>query len=172
MRRVFAWIVLAAAALSASGCGQIGLGPGRAASEPSPLAAQTASLPDFRGYAGQTYAAFVAQPGMQRYSLTELGLSHDEQARFTYAMANQAVGVLTSGGGSEALVFSGCAPSGCLEGLSVLAIDIGTGEAFVGVSDMTGAAELAPNDRLEALLRLTSPSRTWDDPVRPTTVPG
>jgi hypothetical protein len=172
MRRVFARTVLVAAALSAGGCGQVGLGPHRAASEPTPLAAPTSPLPDFRAYAGQTYAAFVAQPGMERYSLEALGLSHDEQARFTYAMANQAAGVLTSGGGSEALVFSGCAPSGCLEGLSVLAIDVGTGDAFVGVSDMTGAAELAPNDRLEALLRLTSPSRTWDDPVRPDSVPG
>jgi hypothetical protein len=172
MRRVFAQILLLAAALSAGGCGQVGLGPPRAASEPTPLAAPPASVPDFRAHAGQTYAAFVSEPGMERYSLEALGLSHDEQARFTYAMANQAVGVLATGGGSEALVFSGCAPSGCLEGLSGLAIVVGSGDVFVGVSDMTGAAELAPNDRLEALLRLTSPSRTWDDPVRPTSVPG
>ena len=109
---------------------------------------------------------------MERYAITALGLSDAEQARFAHAMTNQAPAVLTSGGGSEALVFSGCAPSGCLEGLSVVAIDVATGEAFVGVSDMTGAAELSPNDRLEALLRLTSPSQTWDDPVRPQTAPG
>jgi hypothetical protein len=82
-------------------------------------------------------------------------------------MANQQPGLVTAGGGVQALVFSGCAPSGCLEGLSVVAIDVTTGGVFVGVSDMGGAAKLAPNDRLEALLRLTSPSQSWDDPVRP-----
>lgn len=82
-------------------------------------------------------------------------------------MANQADGVLISGGGSQAVVFSGCAPSGCLEGLSVVAVDTQTGEAFIGVSDMAGQERLVENDRLEALLRLTSPSQTWDDPVRP-----
>jgi hypothetical protein len=109
---------------------------------------------------------------MERYSPTAMGLSDAEQARFTHAMSVEAPALMTSGGGAEALVFSGCAPSGCLEGLSVVAIEVTTGEAFVGVSDMSGAAQLAPNDRLEALLRLTSPSQTWDDPVRPQTAPG
>jgi hypothetical protein len=158
--------------IGAGGCDQLGLGPHRAASRSPPVAPMTVAVPDFRAHAGETYAEFVAQPGMERYSLTALGLSHDEQARFSYAMADPAAGILASGGGSEALVFSGCAPSGCLEGLSVVAINVATGEAFVGVSDMRGAVTLAPNDRLEVLLRLTSPSQTWDDPVRPQTAPG
>ena len=171
MRRVIALCVSAAAALWAGGCEQLGQGPDRAAPS-TPRAAVAAAPPDLRAHTGQTYADFVAQPGMERYSLTALGLSHDEQVRFNYAMANPAVGTLASGGGSEALVFSGCAPSGCLEGLAVVAINVTTGEAFVGVSDTRGAATLAPNDRLEVLLRLTSPSQTWDDPVRPQTAPG
>ena len=39
-----------------------------------------------------------------------------------------------------------------------------TGDAFVAVRDASGAEVLAPNDRLEALLRLNSPQRRWDDP--------
>lgn len=171
MRRVIAFVA-SASVLCAGGCDQLGLAPRRAA-PPTPVAAPApVALPDLRAQTGKTYAEFVAQPGMERYSLTALGLSHDEQVRFTYAMANPAVGTLASGGGSEALVFSGCAPSGCLEGLSVVAINVTTGEAFVGVSDVRGAATLASNDRLEVLLRLTSPSQTWDDPVRPATEPG
>ncbi len=172
MRRVFAQLALAVAVLGVGGCDQLGLGPHRAASQAPPVTPVVESFPDLRAQTGKTYADFVVQPEMERYSLTALGLSHDEQARFTFSMANQAVGILATGGGSEALVFSGCAPSGCLEGLSVVAINVVTGEAFVGVSDMRGAATLTPNDRLEVLLRLTSPSQTWDDPVRPGTTPG
>lgn len=172
MRRVIALAASAAAALWAGGCDQLGQGPHRAAPTTPAVAPAPAALPNLRAHTGETYAEFVSEPGMERYSLTALGVSHDEQARFTYAMANAAVGTLASGGGSEALVFSGCAPSGCLEGLSVVAINVTTGEVFVGVSDMRGTATLAPNDRLEVLLRLTSPSQTWDDPVRPATAPG
>jgi hypothetical protein len=172
MRRDFARWALAAAVFGVGGCDQLGLGPHRAASRPSQAAPVAEAIPDFRAHAGETYADFVASPGMERYSLTALGISQDEQARFSHAMSNQAVGILATGGGSEALVFSGCAPSGCLEGLSVVAINVATGEAFVGVSDMQGTATLAPNDRLEVLLRLTSPSQTWDDPVRPQVSPG
>lgn len=163
---------LAAAVLGAGGCDQLGMGPQRAASGPPAVTPINDAIPDFRAHAGQTYADFIASPGMERYSLTALGVGADEQTRFSHAMSNQAVGILATGGGSEALVFSGCAPSGCLEGLSVVAINVATGEAFVGVSDMAGTATLAANDRLEVLLRLTSPSQTWDDPVRPQTSPG
>jgi hypothetical protein len=71
--------------------------------------------------------------------------------------------VLVQGGGAEALVFRGCAQEGCEAGAAVVAIDIDTGGAFVGVRDVGGADELAPNDRVEALLRLNSSSRRWDD---------
>ena len=102
MRRVFASLVSAAAVLWAGGCDQLGLGPHRAASARRPPAAPAAvQLPDLRAHTGETYADFVAQPGMERYSLTALGLSHDEQARFTYAMAHPAVGTLASGGGRK-----------------------------------------------------------------------
>ena len=150
-------------------CGQVGVGPPAAVSAPmEPIS--SISVPDLFVFEGQTYAAFVAAPGMARYSLAELGVAGTSEAqRFNHAMANQRPALITAGGGVRALVFSGCAPSGCLEGLSVVAIDLSTGEAFVGVSDMSGTAKLAPNDRLEALLRLNSPSRSWDDPVRPPT---
>jgi hypothetical protein len=65
------------------------------------------------------------------------------------------------GGGAEALVFRGCAEEGCDAGAAVVAIDVRTGVAFVGVRDVGGADELAPNDRVEALLRLNSPTRAW-----------
>jgi len=154
------------AAAGAVACGQAAVGPHQAASAPLEQVDATAA-PDLRPYVGESYAAFAAAPAMQRYSLDGLGLPGAEQARFRHSMTNSAPALLARGGGAEALVFSGCAPSGCLEGLSVVAVDVGTGEVFVGVSDSGGAAQLVPNDRLEALLRLTSPSQTWDDPVRP-----
>jgi hypothetical protein len=43
-------------------------------------------------------------------------------------------------------------------------VDLATGDPFVGVRDVGGADVLEPNDRLEALLRLNSPTRSWDDP--------
>ncbi len=157
-------VILVAAALS--GCGQANLGPQSAVSAPSVTSATP--VPDFAAHAGETYAAFVAQPATAAYSLTELGVAETPGAgRFEHAMAHPAPGLVASGGGVEALVFSGCAPTGCLEGLSVVAIDVATGDVFVGVSDMAGTEKLVPNDRLEALLRLTSPSQSWDDPVRP-----
>ncbi|MBC7770810.1 MAG: hypothetical protein H7124_18665 [Phycisphaerales bacterium] len=159
-------IVLMAALLGAAACGQATLGPQQAVSAPVERADAT-SIPDFRPHEGQTYAAFAGEPAMQRYALNELGLTDVERARFSHSMSTAAPGLIAAGGGAEALIFSGCAPSGCLEGLSVVAVDVGTGDVFIGVSDQHGAEELIPNDRLEALLRLTSPSRTWDDPVRP-----
>jgi len=158
------------AALGLGACGQASVGPPPAVSAPMEQIS-AASIPDFRAQAGMTYAEFTAQPAMQRYALEGLGVAGTAEARrFNHAMANQVPGLVAGGGGAQALVFSGCAPSGCLEGLSVVAIDIGTGDVFVGVSDMAGAEKLVPNDRLEALLRLTSPSQSWDDPIRTTAV--
>ncbi|HYD85898.1 MAG TPA: hypothetical protein VEA80_00325 [Vitreimonas sp.] len=165
MNHVRSGFVLMAAAAAAS-CGPAAVGPQQAASAPVERLEAT-SAPDFRPYVGQTYAAFAAAPAMRRYSLQSLGVPAAEQARFTHSMSNPAPGLVAGGGGAEALVFSGCAPSGCLEGLSVVAIDMSSGDVFIGVSDAAGAEKLVPNERLEALLRLTSPSQTWDDPVRP-----
>ncbi len=81
-------------------------------------------------------------------------------------MAVQQPAVVASGGGAEALVFSGCALSGCAHGRSVLAIDTRTGATFVGVAGQGGSEALIPNDRLEALLRVTSPTMRWEDPIR------
>lgn len=69
-----------------------------------------------------------------------------------------------SGGGAEALVFQGCPETGCTDGLAIVAIDVATGMAFVGVKDAEGAEILTPNDRVEALLRLNSPTRSWHNP--------
>lgn len=157
-------VALGAAALTVAGCGEVGLGPQGAAS--APAAAAATATQDLRPFAGKTYIEFMAEPAAQRYSLDALGLSEREQARFLHAMAVQRPAPIAAGGGVQALVFAGCAQSGCLEGLSVVAIDTATGEAFVGVSDMAGTEKAVPNDRLEALLRLTSPSQSWDDPVR------
>ncbi len=153
-----------AVALVIAGCNRRGLE--QAAPAPAAAEASTAA-PDVRPFVGRSYAEMIASPGLERYAPANLGLSAEEQARFDRVTASPAVGVAASGGGLEAVVFSGCAAGGCLDGLGVVAIDPATGEVFVGVSDMSGAAVLVPNERLEALLRLTSPSRTWDDPVRP-----
>lgn len=149
--------------LALSACEQTGT----QAVMPGPTEAAAAAPLDFSAGEGKTYAAFAAETATQRYALDALGLSANEQARFQHAMARAQPGIVAQGGGAEALVFSGCAPTGCLEGLAVVAIDTTSGDVFVGVSDMGGAEKLVPNDRLEALLRLTSPSQTWDDPVRP-----
>jgi len=79
-------------------------------------------------------------------------------------MATGQPGEVLAGGGAQALVFGGCADTGCADGRSVVAIDLATGDAFVGVHDAGGRDVLEPNDRLEALLRLNSPTRSWDDP--------
>jgi hypothetical protein len=80
-------------------------------------------------------------------------------------MAEPAAGRLVRGGGAEALVFRGCAAAGCEEGAAVVAIDAATGAVFAAVRDAAGAEVLTPNDRIEALLRLNSPTRRWDDPM-------
>jgi len=65
------------------------------------------------------------------------------------------------GGGAEALVFRGCAEEGCGSGEAVVAADMATGAAFVAIRDAGGTDELVPNEKVAALLRLNSPTRTW-----------
>lgn len=131
----------------------------------APAAAEAAiAAPDLRPHVGAAYAEFAAAPEMHRYTLEQLGLSADEQSRFHTDASALRPGAMINGGGAEALVFGGCAASGCADGVAVLAVDSATGDAFVAVRDASGSEVLAPNDRLEALLRLNSPQRRWDDP--------
>jgi len=80
-------------------------------------------------------------------------------------MAVPTVGRLEDGGGAQALVFRGCAEAGCADGRAVVAIDTASGAVFAAVRDAAGAEVLTSNDRVEALLRLNSPTRAWDDPA-------
>jgi hypothetical protein len=156
----------ALAVLAVVGCDRVGLEPAPAASAPSAAAAPTYLDPDIRPFAGRDYAAFSQIDGLRQYSVASLRLSAPERARFEAGMAVQEPSVVAAGGGAEALVFSGCAVSGCAHGRSVLAIDTRTGATFVGVAGQGGSEALIPNDRLEALLRVTSPTMRWEDPVR------
>jgi hypothetical protein len=103
---------------------------------------------------------------MERYRLEALGLTEGEAARFHAHMSTGTQAELISGGGAEALTFTGCAAAGCDEGVAILAVDAATGAAFVGVRDGQGADVLVENPRIEALLRLSSPRGQWDDPAR------
>jgi hypothetical protein len=153
---------LALGLLMVAACDRLGVGPEKAASQPpTPLAGE--ARPDLRPYAGATYPDFVADEGA-RYAPDALGLAAMDRTRLWRAMAAPAPGEVLSGGGAEALVFRGCSEQGCDDGVSIVAIDISTGAAFAGVRDVGGADVLAPNERLEALLRLNSPTRAWDNP--------
>jgi hypothetical protein len=149
--------------MALGGCDQIAREP--AATAPSPPAAAPVADPQVRGEAGSTYSDFAAALD-GRYSPDTLGLSAADRARLWRAMATSQSSVMT-GGGAEALVFQGCAEAGCNDGLAVVAVDTTTGGAFVGVVDAGGAEVLLPNDRVEALLRLSSPTRNWRDPAPP-----
>jgi hypothetical protein len=147
-------------AVTGAGCdrladGQPGPGPASAA---APAAAPVA---DLQTYSGRSYADFVAAHEA-RFSPTALGLSATDGARLQRAMVGASGGLL-EGGGAEALVFRGCAESGCADGLALVAIDVATGAVFAGVKDGAGTDVLAPNERLEALLRLNAPTRDWAD---------
>ena len=155
-------LALASAGLAA-GCDRLALEPAPAVSAPVVTAEPP---PDLRPFAGKTYSEIESEPALQRYSIAALGLGEAERARFEAGMSVPEPAVVASGGGAEALVFSGCAVSGCAHARSVLAIDLRNGAVFVGVSGQGAAEELAPNDRLEALLRVTSPTMRWDDPIR------
>jgi hypothetical protein len=150
-------------ALAVCGCDRLAVSPKAAESAP-PEYEMSAPPPDLRPFVGETYAAFSAQPEMARYAPTGLQLNGADQARFEAAMAASAAPAWTaSGGGAEALVFAGCNAAGCDAGHGLIAIDMETGAAFVGVRDGDGVEALAPNPRLEALLRLSSPTRAWED---------
>jgi hypothetical protein len=147
------------ALMAAGGCGQ--LAPERTAPGPAPAAAEAA--PDLRPHAGKTYSDFVADAGA-RYTPDALGIPAADRVRLWRGMAEATPGALLTGGGAEALVFQGCSEQGCEQGASIVAIDVATGTAFAGVRDVGGADVLAPNERVEALLRLNSPTRAWDNP--------
>lgn len=150
-------LMTAAAILSVSACDRLSQGPQRA-----PVAPPSAVDPQLRNYAGESYPTFVATAGAS-YSPDALGFVAADRARLWRAMASPAGGGLLDGGGTEALVFQGCAETGCAEGAAVVAIDTGNGAVFAGVRDAGGVDILASNERLEALLRLNSPSRSWDN---------
>lgn len=169
MHRIFLRTGLAAVAfLVLAGCDQLsalGLGPPPAASAPpSAPPAPMQAIADLRPYAGDLYSDFSAGEGA-RYSPEQLGLNAADRERLSRVMAVPSAGRLVGGGGAEALVFRGCAVTGCDQGVGVVAIDTTTGLAFTAVHDAGGAEVLTPNDRVEALLRLDSPSRAWDDPA-------
>jgi hypothetical protein len=149
------------ALLGSAACDRLALGPETAASAPSAPSVAPVD-PHLRSHAGETYAVFSAAAA--NYAPDALGLSAGDRARVWRAMAVGQAGQIMTGGGAEALVFSGCAEAGCADGKAVVAVDLATGDAFVGVRDVGGADVLEPNDRLDALLRLNSPTRAWDDP--------
>ena len=168
MHRIFLRTGLAAAAVLALGaCDQLsalGLGPPPAASAPPTAPAAPQVIAELRPHAGDLYADFIAGEGA-RYSPAQLGLNAADRARLSRAMFAPSAGQLLDGGGAEALVFTGCAEAGCDQGFSVVAIDTTTGLVFAAVRDAGGAEVLSPNDRIEALLRLNSPTRAWDNPA-------
>jgi hypothetical protein len=152
---------VAVLAVMTAGCDQMvgrdaGPGPGSAAA--APVAQPVA---DLATYSGRSYADFVAAH-QDRFGPDALGLVAPDGQRLQDATATSS-SVLLDGGGAQALVFRGCAENGCGEGVAVMAIDAGTGAAFVGVRDSAGKDVLAPNERLEALLRLSTPTRDWAD---------
>jgi hypothetical protein len=164
MNRIFLRMGLAAGLLAVSGCDQLGLGPHEAVSAPADEPPPVHAIADLRPHAGELYSNFAAAEGA-RYSPDQLGLNAADRARLWRAMATPTAGQLINGGGAEALVFRGCAETSCDDGMAVVAIDTATGAAFAGVRDAGGVEVLSPNDRVEALLRLNSPTRRWDDPA-------
>jgi hypothetical protein len=128
------------------------------------MEAEPIAVGDLRPHAGETYPAFANAAGAA-YSPDALGFNAADRARLWRAMAVAGPGQVLLGGGAEALVFRGCAETSCQDGAAVVAIDLATGLAFVAVHDAAGAEVFTPNERVEALLRLNSPSRRWDDPA-------
>jgi hypothetical protein len=150
---------VAVLAVTLAGCDQLAgreVGPGSA--EAAPVARPVA---DLSSYSGRPYADFVAAH-QDRFAPEALGLAALDGGRLQHAMVASS-GALLQGGGAEAMVFRGCAMNGCSDAVAVVAIDQATGGAFVGVRDAAGKHVLAPNERLEALLRLNAPTRDWVD---------
>ena len=148
-------------AVVAAGCDQIAgreVAPGPGAAVAAPVSNPVA---DLETYSGRSYPDFVTSH-QERFSPAALGITAADEGRLQHAIAMSS-GALLQGGGAEALVFRGCAANGCGEGVAVVAIDGATGGAFVGVRDGAGNDVLAANERLEALLRLNTPTRDWAD---------
>lgn len=164
MQRILRLTLALGPLLFAVACEQVGLGPPGAASSPPTPPPAVAAVVDVSTGAGQTYPEFTNAAGTS-YQPEALGLNAADRARLWRSMAIASPGTIESGGGAEALVFRGCAEAGCIDGASVVAIDTASGAAFAAVRDAGGAQVLAPSDRVEALLRLNSPSRRWDDPA-------
>jgi hypothetical protein len=149
---------LALLALAASGCGREAAAPKFA-----PLDAEVAAQSiDLSGHRGQSFEAFSKSPGMERFALSRLDLSADERTRVERDLAAAQPSRLVVGGGAQALVFVGCARAGCEAGETVLAFG-SQGETFVGVREQGAPQAFIPNDRMEALLGLASPSTHWWD---------
>lgn len=147
----------------ASGCDRLVRAPEQAAPTPAPAEASPFDSAAVRAEAGKTYSTFVAEPAGVTYAPEALGIAATDRARLWRGMAAPTEGQIFTGGGVEALVFRGCAETGCLDGASIVAVDTGNGEVFAAVRDVGGADVLAPNDRVEALLRLNSPTQSWED---------
>jgi hypothetical protein len=160
---------VAVLAVMAAGCDQVtgrDVGPGPGSAEAAPVAQPVS---DLASYNGRSYADFVAAH-QDRFSSEALGLAAADGGRLEQAMGASS-GALMQGGGAEALIFRGCAASGCGDGVAVMAVDAATGGAFVGVRDGAGKDVLAANERLEALLRLSTPTRDWADAGPPQHAP-
>ena len=151
---------VAVLAVVAGGCDQLAgrdVSPGPGAAVAAPVANPVVNI---QSYTGRTYADFVTAH-QDRFSPAALGITAVDEGRLQHATAVSS-GAVLQGGGIQALVFRGCATNGCGEGAAVVAVDA-AGGAFVGVRDAAGKDVLAPNDRLEALLRLNTPTRDWAD---------
>jgi hypothetical protein len=163
MRILF--LCAAMAALAVTGCGRRETAKETAA----PAAAAVLTTPNeaaLRTQAGRTYADFAATPGMERYAAEHLDLGTPGAARFSRSMAVATPGAIVSANDVTALVFTGCMQHNCGGTLSVLAIDVATGDAFVGVKDEDGETVLKSNARLQMLLTSTSPTHAWTNPKR------
>jgi hypothetical protein len=149
------------AVAAASGCDRLSSREPEEAAPTVQAAPAPAPVPDLQAFSGRGFGDFVTAHEA-RFSSDALGIAAADAARLQRAMFVSA-GALQQGGGAEALVFRGCAASGCSDAVAVVAIDGATGAAFVGVRDRAGKDVLAPNDRLEALLRLNASTRDWAD---------
>ncbi len=127
--------------------------------EPPPAPVEDLGL---RQHVGQRFETFTQSVGMARFAPSRLGLNEADQTRLVVDMAVTQPSVLAQGGGASALLFTGCATTGCADGMGLVAIDVASGAVFIGVRDAHGRDVLLPNDRLEALLEATSATRQWD----------
>ncbi|MBI1188548.1 MAG: hypothetical protein GC206_14650 [Alphaproteobacteria bacterium] len=162
-------VIAAAAALLLPACGERSQGPAAAPQPVAAVAPESETAAALRAARGKYYFDFVKDAGMERYAAENLGLDAQAAARFSQNMDIQGVGAIAAANGVEALVFTGCAEASCGGGagpLSVIAIDVQSGDAFVGVKDAEGEAVLKPLPRIQMLLTETSPTNSWSNPTR------